>query len=109
MGSSRLGHKKQKEEFLKKETKVQKLTEVETLFPFMKNSFEFISSLLEVNETTIESVYNNINEKNVKKIGFKTKKFQKIYCRFKVFVLKYKVSKIRFLPLRRRMGDLYGK
>ena len=65
MGSSKPSLKKQKEEFLKKERKVQKLTDVETLFPFMKNSFDFISSLLKVNETTINSLYNSINETNV--------------------------------------------
>ena len=51
--------------FISQERKIQKMSDVEELAPSLKNTITFVSSLLEVNETTLESVFNSVNEKNI--------------------------------------------
>ena len=53
-----------KEQFIPQERKVQTLSEVGTSFPRVRNTVEFVTSLLEVSEATLESVYNSVNVEN---------------------------------------------
>ena len=55
---------RRKEQFIPQERKVQTLSEVVTSFPRVRNTFEFVTSLLEVSEATLESVYNSVNVEN---------------------------------------------